>query len=88
MTFINGTSGKPINVDDSRITVEMLSRGKVLYYQMVVRDATEADVSDKWACRASNAAGQKFSYFKVEYFSKSFVSQLLQNVPKNDVLLL
>ena len=72
VTFINGTSGKPINTGDPRVKISMLSRGAVLYYQMVVNDATEAEVSNKWACRASNKAGQKFSTFKVEYFSKLF----------------
>lgn len=72
VTFINGTSGKAINVKDPRITVGMLQRGGIIFYQMIIEDATEADVSDKWACRANNDAGEKFSYFKVEYFSKSF----------------
>ena len=70
VTFINGTSGKPINVDESRISITMLARGTVLFYQMIVKDTTDADVSDKWACRASNDAGKRFSYFKVEYFSE------------------
>lgn len=70
VAFINGTSGKPIDVEDSRITITMLARGKILYYQMIVNDATDAEVSNKWACRASNKAGEKFSYFKVEYYSK------------------
>ena len=70
VTFINGTSGKPINTEDSRIETRMFSRGEMLLYQMVVKDATEHDTHPKWACKASSAAGDKYSYFKVEFYSK------------------
>jgi len=70
VTFINGSSNRPIDATDPRIEVKMYARGPMLLYQMIINDATEHELHDKWACKASNQAESLYSYFKVEFYRK------------------
>jgi len=66
-TYINGSSGQPLNEDDPRVTLRQLIRNGV-YTQFIIENATKSDAG-RWACIAKHPTlGTKKYEFDVEFY--------------------
>lgn len=67
-SYINGSSGQPINQSDPRITLRKLIRNGV-YTQIIIENATKSDAG-RWACIAKHPnLGTKRYEFNIDFYS-------------------
>lgn len=66
-SYINGSSGLPVNVSDPRITLRNLIRNGV-YTQIIIENATKADAG-RWSCVAKHPnLGTKTYEFNIDFY--------------------
>ncbi|XP_066931271.1 cell adhesion molecule DSCAML1-like [Clytia hemisphaerica] len=67
-TYINGSSGLPVNESDPRVTLRKLIRNGV-YTQIIIENATKADAG-VWSCVAKHPnLGTKVYKFNIDFYS-------------------
>ena len=78
ITWINGSSGLPMNKpeEDSRVEHLIFPIRGVTFYQFRVYNATQSEAG-RWACQATTTIGTRLSYFSVEVYGMIFLIYLL-----------
>ena len=73
ITWINGSSGLPMNKpeEDSRVEHLIFPIRGVTFYQFRVYNATQSEAG-RWACQATTTIGTRLSYFSVEVYGIIF----------------
>lgn len=69
ITFINGSSLLPVNMNDPRVQIRLIARAGSIFYQLLIQNATKYDVG-KWGCQAKHKLGTRTAYFNVSLYGK------------------